>query len=184
MKNIIPIIVLILMANLAFAQTEKKTYKAVAEKFERYYNEGAYQAIFSMFSNEMQQALPANKTTDFFTGLKSQVGNIIKREFIEYKNKTVASYKTTFERAIFVLNISIDNDSKINGLLVKPFIENDPSEFAYNNLPVQDSIITKKQSDLIFEKSKVFPNRTQISIAIIENGNIKFLSYTLSICFI
>ena len=72
------------------------------------------------------------------------------------------------------MSISIDNNSKINGLLVKPFIENDPSEFAYNNLPVQDNIITKKQSDLIFEKSKVFPNQTQISIGIIENGDIKF----------
>ena len=35
-----------------------------------------------------------------------------------------ASYKTNFERGIFSINISIDKNSKINGLFVKPFKEN------------------------------------------------------------
>ncbi len=37
---------------------------------------------------------------------------------------TYASYKTNFERALLAVTISIDSDSKINGLFVKPFKEN------------------------------------------------------------
>ena len=36
------------------------------------------------------------------------------------------------------------------------------------------SIITENQKDEIFNKLNVFPNNTQVAIAIIENGNVKF----------
>lgn len=70
----------------------------------------------------MKNALPFDKKKDFLAGLKGQAGKIIKREFVEYE-KTYASYKTKFERALLSVNISIDNDSKINGLFVKPYTE-------------------------------------------------------------
>ena len=63
----------------------------------------------------MQTVLPVNKTKDFFNGLKQQAGKITKREFVKYED-SYASYKTVFERAIFSVNISVDNNSKINGL--------------------------------------------------------------------
>lgn len=121
MKRNLTLAILILVGNFVFAQTEKLTNKTIAEKFEKNYNENDYKAIFLMFSDEMQQALPIDKTDEFLTGLKLQAGNITNREFVKYENGTYASYKTTFERAIFALNISIDNNSKINGLFVKPF---------------------------------------------------------------
>ena len=74
-----------------------------------------------MFSPEMQQALPVDKTIEFLKGLKSQAGKITNRKFVKYETRTYASYKTTFKRAVFALNISIDENSKINGLFVKPF---------------------------------------------------------------
>lgn len=83
----------------------------------------------------MQTALPLDKTTDFLTGLMSQAGQMITREFIKYENGSYASYKTKFERATFAVNISVDNDSKINGLFVKPFID--------ANLPKMDRNSTK-----------------------------------------
>lgn len=69
----------------------------------------------------MQTALPLNKTTDFLTGLKSQAGQITKKQFIQYVNGTYTAYKTNFERALLALNISIDNNQKINGLFVKAY---------------------------------------------------------------
>lgn len=45
---------------------------------------------------------------------------------------------------------------------------------ATNKQDFERGLITKVQSKLIFEKTKVFPNNTQISIAIIENGIPKF----------
>ena len=124
MKNIVVTLILALMVNLSFAQTEKATYKTVADSFEKNYNADNFDAIFSAFSPEMQSALPLDKTQNFLTGLKTQAGQITKREFVKYE-QTYASYKTTFERALFAVNISVDNNSKINGLFVKPYKESD-----------------------------------------------------------
>ena len=109
------------MANLTFAQSETAASKMVADEFEKNYNADNFEVIFSMFSSDMKTAVPLNKLTEFLTGLKSQAGNITKREFVTYENGGVALYKTNFERALFTLNISVDNDSKINNLLITPF---------------------------------------------------------------
>ncbi len=123
MKKIFLFIVLLFFGNFVYSQTEKSESKTIANNFEKNYNKSDYEAIFLLFSSEMKKALPADKTIKFLTGLKSQAGNIINREFVKYENGTYASYKTTFERAVFALNISIDKNSKINGLFVKPFKE-------------------------------------------------------------
>jgi murein DD-endopeptidase MepM/ murein hydrolase activator NlpD len=121
MRNIFLAITFILITSSIFGQAEKATYKIVADKFENNYNQSNYDSIFVMFSNEMQNALPIDKTKEFLVGLKSQAGRIIKREFVKYDKGTYASYKTNFENSVWDLNISIDNNSKINGLFVKPF---------------------------------------------------------------
>ncbi len=162
------------MVRLSFGQTEKPANKIVTEKFVKNYNRDDYGAIFVMFAEVMQKALPQDKTTEFLKSLKAQAGNITHREFLKYENGSYASYKTNFERAVFILDISIDDRSKINGLLVKPFVEEKSLKTVINNLPVKKGIITKKQSELIFKYSKAFPNRTQIAIAVINNGSVGY----------
>lgn len=173
MKKII-LIVLTLIVNLSFGQTEKAGNKVVTEKFVENYNNDNYNGIFSMFADVMKEALPIDKTTEFLKGLKSQAGNITNQEFIKYENGTYASYKTTFERAVFALNISIDDNSKINGILVKQYAEEVNTENVVNNLSIKNSLITKDQSEIIFESTKIFPNNTQLSIAIINNGKVSY----------
>ena len=122
MKKLI-LFIFIISPFLVFCQTEKETSKKISAEFEKHYNSDEYQEIFEMFSDEMKTSLPIEQTMDFFQGLNNQAGKITSREFIKYENGTYASYKTIFERALFVLNISIDKNSKINGLLVKPWKE-------------------------------------------------------------
>ncbi|MDA0316299.1 MAG: DUF3887 domain-containing protein [Bacteroidetes bacterium] len=128
------LIIFILLPMLSLGQTEKETAKKVSAEFDKYYNFNEYQKIFDLFSPEMKSALPIEQTTDFLKGLKNQAGKIQKREFIKYE-QTYASYKTTFERAVFAVNISLDNNAKINGLFVKPFKE--------DNLPKLEKNKTK-----------------------------------------
>jgi CubicO group peptidase (beta-lactamase class C family) len=173
MKKII-LIVLTLIVNLSFGQTEKADNKVVTEKFKEHFNNDNYNGIFSMFADVLKEALPIETTTEFLKNLKSQAGNITNQEFIKYENGTYASYKTTFERGVFALNISTDDNSKINGLLVKPFVEEVNTENVVNNLSIKNSLITKDQSEIIFENTKVFPNNTQLSIAIINNGKVSY----------
>jgi len=122
MKKLI-LVILITSPFLVLCQTEKEISKNISAEFEKNYNSDEYQEIFKMFSDEMKAYLPIEQTTDFLKGLNNQAGKITSRKFIKYENGAYASYKTTFERAIFALNISIDKNSKINGLLVKPFKE-------------------------------------------------------------
>lgn len=121
MKNYILSLALLLITSNVRGQVESPIYKTVTQKFEKEYNLNQYDSIFTMFSAEMQNALPLNKTIEFFTGLNGQVGKIAQREFIKYEMQTYASYKTQFERALFSVNISVDNNAKINGLFIKPF---------------------------------------------------------------
>ena len=127
-----------------------------------------------MFADVMKEALPIEKTTEFLKGLKSQAGNINNQEFIKYENGTYASYKSTFEHGVFALNISIDDNSKINGLFIKPFIEEVNAENVINNLTIKNDLITKEQTEIVFNNAKVFPNHTQISIATIKNGKVRY----------
>lgn len=124
MKIFLTVLLVTILHNFTFGQSEKPSYKAVADSFEVNYNSGNFDAIFSGFSPQMKSGLPLDKTLEFLTGLKKQAGRITKRAFVKYE-QTYASYKTNFERALFSVNISIDNNSKINGLFVKPFKEDD-----------------------------------------------------------
>ena len=131
MKKYLVTILLSTFINFAFGQTEKIANKSVADSFEMNYNADNFNAIFLSFSTEMQTALPLDKIKEFLIGLKTQAGKITKREFVKYE-QSYASYKTNFERALFAVNISVDNNSKINGLFVKPFKESDLPKLARN----------------------------------------------------
>jgi murein DD-endopeptidase MepM/ murein hydrolase activator NlpD len=124
------------------AQGESPESTRVVRLFEKHYNNGKYDSIFTMFSPEMQGFLPIDKTVGFLTGLKSQAGKITAYEFQKYVNGSSADYKTTFEKALFTVSISIDNKSKINGLYVKPFEGKDLPETERNTtklrLPFKD----------------------------------------------
>ena len=143
MRNILIVLAFTFLTGNVFCQAEKPINKAVAEKFGKAYNQGKYDSIFVMFADVMQKALPFDKTKDLLSGLKDQAGNIVKMEFVKYENQFYASYKTSFERAVFTLNISVDNDSKINGLFLKPFKEDNLPKIARNQtkliLPFNDT---------------------------------------------
>ncbi|MBK6546224.1 MAG: peptidoglycan DD-metalloendopeptidase family protein [Saprospiraceae bacterium] len=124
MKNFLSILTLTLIMNLSFGQTENANSIAASDRFKNNYNANNFEAIYLSFSSEMQNALPIDKTKEFLAGLKSQAGKITKLEFVKYE-QTYGSYKTNFESGIFTLNISVDNNSKINGLFVKPYKNND-----------------------------------------------------------
>ena len=104
MKFTLVAIVLATFMNFAFGQTEKIINKTVGDSFEMNYNADKFDAIFSSFSTEMQNALPLDKTKEFLSGLKTQAGKITKRQFVKYE-QTYALYKTNFESYNQVINL-------------------------------------------------------------------------------
>lgn len=169
MKRLFSFLILFFITNLLFAQTEN--YKIAIDNFKANYNAAKYDEIFNCFSPEMKQALPIENTKQFLISLKSQSGNIESMEFINFQQGTYAMYKTKFEKTVLGVNISLDGQNRINGLFIKPFEKPQETENktvnSLNNYP-------KEIADIIFSKSKDFPNNTQLSIALIQNGKTKY----------
>ena len=122
MKNLLVILALTLLIYNLEAQTELETYKTVAGRFENFYNNSNYDSIFGMFSKEMQNFLPVIKTASVLGSIKISSGKITTRKFLKYQD-SYACYKTNFERGLLNVFISIDSNSKINGLYFKPFTD-------------------------------------------------------------
>lgn len=170
MKKLFILLLAVTMTNLSFAQTEN--YKTAFAKFQANYNSNAYDAIFDSFSAEMKGALPIVETKEFLSILKSRVGNIKSATFTGYVEETYASYKTEFEKSTMLVNISIDDDNLIDGLFLKPLNDGPSADTAHviNGL----GRYPKEIADIIFAKAKKFPNHTQLSIAVIQDGKTKY----------
>ena len=120
MKYLFTLLILLSVSSYATAQNNESYQKAGAQ-FEKLYNAGKYEQIFELFSPEMKSAFPLQKAIGFLGSLGTQIGKITSREFIGFEG-TYASYKTTFERATMLLNISLDRKNEVNGFLVKPYV--------------------------------------------------------------
>ncbi|KFF00335.1 penicillin-binding protein [Chryseobacterium formosense] len=174
MKKIFSFFLLSLMTSLFFAQSDN--YKSMADRFQSDYNSGNYDAIYNSFSAEMKTALPLEDTKQFLSGLKLQLGKIESKEFVTME-QTYAVYKTKFEKAVFAVNISLDQQNRINGLFVKPYEEKNKADG--NNKTVNALHgFPKSISDAVFSSAKDFPDNTQISIAFIQNGKTQFYGIT------
>jgi len=115
---------LIIINLLASAQTESQSNKTIADIFEQKFNNEDYDGIFGLFNADMQKALPIDKNEAFLSQLKNEAGKITQREFVGYERGTYATYKTNFERALYALQVSVDDNGKINGLFVRPYTDN------------------------------------------------------------
>lgn len=153
------------VSNILTAQSEN--YSTAINNFQNQYNSDQYDAVFKSFSADMQKALPMENTKQFLSGLKSQAGKITSKKLTTQDESTVI-YKTDFEKAQLEIHLSLDADNKISGLLIQPLTEkkNENKVESGNAL----SKYPKEISEIIFAKTKDFPENTQVSIAVIKDG--------------
>ncbi|MDN5489152.1 MAG: DUF3887 domain-containing protein [Acinetobacter sp.] len=165
MKRLFLILFTILISNSIFAQSEN--YKIAMDNFINNYNADQYEKIYDVFSAEMKKTLPLEKTKQFFSGLKSQAGKIESKEFLSDQQGTYQSYKTKFEKMVLTVNISLDQENHIKGLIMKP--NEVQKEINSSNTVNALNAYPKEISDIIFSNSQNFPNNTQLSIAVVQN---------------
>jgi pimeloyl-ACP methyl ester carboxylesterase len=122
MRRIYFIAFVLIFANVLNASSQPANYTVVANKFKQFYNANQPDSIFNMFSADMKTSLPLDKFKPTTIQLKSQLGALNKAEFLKY-NQPLAVYKATFDNAVFLLNISLNNQGKLTGLLLSPFVE-------------------------------------------------------------
>lgn len=107
---------------MLFAQSEPAKYMVALTVFEKFYNQGLPDSISAHFSAEMKAQLPAAQFKETTTQLKTQLGNLVKADFLSY-NEPLAVYKATFKNGVFLLNISLNAKSEFIGLLLSPYQE-------------------------------------------------------------
>jgi len=121
MKKIIFFAAILLLTVKAIAQAEPVNYSTAIARFTHYYNHDQPDSIFSMFSTEMKAALPIEKFKPTTEQLISQYGNLIKVDFVKI-SQSLAVYKATFQNNTFLLNLALNSQNKLTGLLLSPYI--------------------------------------------------------------
>ena len=168
MKNIA--LLFITACSLSITAQDNNYIKAF-EQFKTNYNTEAYSEIFEKFSSDMQAALPLENTKQFFGGLQAQVGKIQSAELVSQEKSSGAQYKTEFERATLGVYLTLDNQNKIAGLLIKPYEAPNTIKAAVTNALLD---YPEAFAKTIFEKVKNMPNNSQLSIGVIRNGHAKY----------
>jgi hypothetical protein len=103
-------------------------------------NAGDYAGIQSKFNQEMEAALPLNKSTAFFKGLAQQMGNVQKLGEPTPVNGSLV-FPVKFERGMLDMQIAVDGEGLIAGLLFKPHVATMPAPRTHQtklSLPFKD----------------------------------------------
>lgn len=146
-------------------------YVKAFDNFQANFNAEKYDEIFVSFSPQMQIALPIENNRQFLNGLRTQLGKIVSKDFVQDYGADGVLYKAQFENASMRIYIKLDNQNKIDGLLIKPFDEAATIETAsLNGL----ASYPKEIADPIFSVARKLPNNGQLSIAVLRNGNVKY----------
>jgi len=122
MRKLYGVILILIFAVKAMAQTAPDNYTVAVNKFKQYYNNNQPDSIFNMFSPELKASLPADKWNATTTQLRAQLGSLVKTDFEKFTTPT-ATYKATFNNAVFFLNLSLNNQNKLIGIFFNPYVE-------------------------------------------------------------
>ncbi|MDP9081453.1 MAG: alpha/beta hydrolase [Bacteroidota bacterium] len=155
MKKIIFFVAILLVTVRAIAQAEPANFSTAMARFTHYYNHDQPDSIFSMFSPEMKAALPIEKFKPTTEQLISQYGNLIKTEFVKITN-SLAVYKATFQNNTFLLNLALNSQNKLTGLLLSPY-EDAPAHGVALDASLDESPILLKTLTGTISGSLVMP---------------------------
>jgi CubicO group peptidase (beta-lactamase class C family) len=169
MRKLFSLLIVIYLCNLSFGQTDN--YISAIDNFKTNYNSKNHTGIYVYFSPEMKKAMPLESTKQFLDGLYSQVGKIQKTQFIIFGEGNFAIYKTKFDKGELAINVSLDSNNLINGLLIKPYSES--SQIERDSLNALSSI-PEELAKMFYSNAKDFPNNTQLSISITQNGKTNY----------
>jgi hypothetical protein len=122
MRKIAFFMFVLFFALKATAQAEPANYAAAIARFKHYYNNNQPDSIFAMFSPEMKTALPLDNFKPTTLQLKSQCGELVSADFVKFGN-SLAVYKAVFKNNTFLLNVALNSQNKLTGLLLSPYQE-------------------------------------------------------------
>ncbi|MES2652555.1 MAG: M23 family metallopeptidase [Bacteroidota bacterium] len=130
-KKIVSLILMVLITTSAIAQQESPQAKSIIKLFTECFNNGRYNLISTLFTEEAKSKFPTDRTMGFLQQLQSKYGNIKSTTFMSVEN-TFTTYLTDLDKGQVVVWIAVDSLSAINGLFAKPYQAIIPSKFERN----------------------------------------------------
>ncbi|PWU19412.1 MAG: peptidase M23 [Verrucomicrobia bacterium] len=129
MRNLSQLTCIALSLALMILNTPAQTpeaYGKVAHRLVELINAGDYSGIEGLFNKEMSEALPLDKSTQFFEGLNLKLGKIEKLDAPTGLPPAVV-FPAHFERGLLDMQLSLDLSGKIAGLYFKPHTPTKPA---------------------------------------------------------
>ncbi|QTE36729.1 alpha/beta fold hydrolase [Mucilaginibacter gossypii] len=120
MKKLYLFILITCFAGKLFAQMPPANYAVALNKFKQLYNNNQPDSVYSLFGPEMKKALSQADFKSTTVQLKTQLGSLLQADFESYETP-IAHYKATFQKSVFLLNISLNADNKFTGLSLTPY---------------------------------------------------------------
>jgi hypothetical protein len=103
----------------------QKNYEGVAERFLVFYNEEKPDSLFAIYSIELKEKLPIEKTRAVFSGLHIQYGELRSLDLLK-QDSGFNAYKAVFSHQTLSLLLALTDDNLIEGLRLVPY---DPGQF-------------------------------------------------------
>lgn len=126
-------------------QQDMESYAMVANHLVQLINAADYSGIEKLFNKEMNEALPREKSIEFFAGLREKVGQIQKLD--EPKRRAGGAVFAAYcERSLMSISLVL-NDEKIAGVSFKPY---DASSEAAPNKQITELSLPFKGRWLVF----------------------------------
>lgn len=120
MKKVFLLVLITCFAGKLFAQMPPANYATALNKFKQLYNNNHPDSVYAMFGPEMMKALSPVDFRNTTTQLRTQLGTLSQADFASYETP-IAHYKATFQKGVFLLNISLNADNKFTGLSLTPY---------------------------------------------------------------
>ncbi|MEB3345579.1 DUF3887 domain-containing protein [Aquimarina gracilis] len=95
-----------------FAQ-DSDAYKSVTKAFQENFNSQNVEAVYDLYTSEMQEAMTKEGVSRFINGCYAQFGKLKSLTFIETA-EGINSYTAEFDKISLVMELQISPDGKIS----------------------------------------------------------------------
>jgi len=117
---IIRYILLIPTCFFAISASAQKNYEEFADRFLTYYNAEQPDSVFAIYSAELKEKLPLEKTRAVFSGLHIQYGEL-KSLVLLKQDSGFNVYKAVFSHQTLSLLLALSDDNLIEGFRLVPY---------------------------------------------------------------
>jgi uncharacterized protein len=116
----IKFILFISLLLLATVVTAQKNYENVSVRFLDFYNAEKPDSVFDIYSAELKEKLPIEKTRAVFSGLHIQYGEMRSLTLLK-QDSGFNLYKAVFSHQTLSLLLALTDDNLIEGFRLVPF---------------------------------------------------------------